>query len=147
VFPAPASPLSYDAAMNDELLRTFAAVPTNQAFGFELSAVGEGSAEVRMPVQEWFAQEAGIVHGGIVSALADTAAAYAIIPSLKEGTSMVGIELKVNFLRASRMTDGPLLARARAVRHGGRVAVCSVDVMQGSEQTATGLFTYLILKR
>jgi uncharacterized protein (TIGR00369 family) len=133
--------------MDEELLRTFAAVPTNRAFGFELAAVGAGTAEVRMPVQAWFAQEAGIVHGGIVSSLADTAAAYALIPSLKEGTTLVGIELKVNFLRASRISDGPLVAHARAVRHGGRVAVCSVDVLQGTEQTATGLFTYLILKR
>ncbi|MEZ0332531.1 MAG: PaaI family thioesterase, partial [Gemmatimonadales bacterium] len=92
------------------------------------------------------AQEYGVVHGGIVSTLADTAAVYTILPGLAAGERMTSIEFKVNFLAGAVVERGEVTARARMVRKGRTVAVVLVDVQQGEVQVATGLFTYIILR-
>jgi uncharacterized protein (TIGR00369 family) len=92
-----------------------------------------------------YVQEKGVIHGGIITTLADTAAVYAINPDLPPGKTMTSIELKVNFLRPAAADGSPLLARADVIKRGQRVAVCRVDVLQSEKAVATGIFTYLIL--
>ena len=77
----------------------FTRVPVNRTLGFTLVSCGEGQAVLTMPVREEYLQENGYLQGGLVSAVADTAAAYAFLPGLPEGRGMTGVELKVNFLR------------------------------------------------
>jgi uncharacterized protein (TIGR00369 family) len=126
----------------------FASVPVNRLFGFELRPQdgGEGGAAVAFRPRAEHAQEYGVVHGGIVSALADTAAVYTILPGLAPGERMTSIEFKVNFLAGATPDGGEVVARARLVRKGKTVAVVSVDVHQGPVQVATGLFTYIVVR-
>jgi len=63
----------------------FESVPINAALQFSLVRTA-GGAEIRMPLQSWFGQEGGVVHGGIITAIADTAAVYSILPDL-DGSS------------------------------------------------------------
>jgi acyl-CoA thioesterase len=114
------------------------AVPFNRHLQFELVSAADDRAEMRLPIQDWFRQERDIVHGGVLSSLADTAAVYAIDPA----RSFVGVEFKINFLKAARMDAGPLTAHARVVRRGRRIIVCSADVLQSGEVVAAGIFTY-----
>lgn len=100
--------------------------------------------EVQMEAKPEFGQEYGIVQGGIISALADTAAVYLLLPGAMDRGSVNGIEFKMNFLRPA-MTDGSdLTAIATPVKIGRRIAVCSVDVMQKDRMVAQGTFTYLV---
>ncbi len=71
---------------------------------------------------------------------------YAVHPYLPDGLTMTSIEFKLNFLRPATVGGGPLVATARVVRRGRRVAVCDVDVWQDGEAVATGLFTYLLFE-
>jgi uncharacterized protein (TIGR00369 family) len=119
--------------------------PFNRHLGFQLIERSAERVTMSLAPQEWFLQEGGVIHGGVIASLADTAAVYLIFPDLPSDRSMTSIEFKVNFLRAARAGDGELLAIASAVKIGKQVAVCSVDVQQRGEQVATGLFTYLIL--
>ncbi|MCU1347898.1 MAG: thioesterase superfamily protein [Acidobacteria bacterium] len=123
---------------------TFSSVPFNQALGFELVSTSGGSAEVRLPLQPWFEQEVSVVHGGIITSLADTTAVYAVMPQLGADRTMTGIEFKMNFTRAATMSGGPLIAKSRTVRLGNTIAVCAVDVSQRDRLVATGLFTFLV---
>lgn len=119
------------------------AVPAAKLLGFELVRCDEREAEVRMPARADFAQEYGVVHGGILTALADTAAVYLTLPRLSDSERMTSIELKVNFLEAARPGGGELRAVARLVRGGKRVVVCEATVHQGERAVLVGLFTYL----
>ncbi len=94
-----------------------------------------------------FEQETGVVHGGILTSLADTAAVYCFMPDLGDGNAMVGVELKINFLRPALPGKGEILARATVLRRGKRLGVCEVDVSQGESHVARGLFTYLFTSR
>jgi uncharacterized protein (TIGR00369 family) len=121
----------------------FDETPFNRALGFQLRNQSGGMAEVIAPMQPWFAQENGVIHGGVLSSLADTAGVYAVRATLESKERMTGIEFKINFVRAATCDD-VLVARGRLVRRGRSIAVCDVGVYQRDELVATGLFTYLI---
>jgi uncharacterized protein (TIGR00369 family) len=127
--------------MND-----FESVPVNRLLGLELRSQAGASVSVAFRPAATHAQEYGVVHGGIISTLADTAAVYTIRPGLAAGERMTSIEFKVNFLAGALVERGELVARARLVRKGRTVAVVQVDVHQAEVQVATGLFTYIILR-
>jgi uncharacterized protein (TIGR00369 family) len=125
----------------------FARVPVNRTLGFTLISCGEGHAELTMPVREEYLQENGFLQGGLVSAVADTAAAYALLPGLPEGYGMTGVEFKINFLRPTLPGQGDLTARAKTVRQGRTIGVCQVDVEQAGRAVAVATFTYLFFER
>jgi uncharacterized protein (TIGR00369 family) len=91
-------------------------------------------------------QETGVVHGGILAALADAAAVYVLLPDLPPTKSVTSIELKINFLRPASLEGGPLRAVARLVRRGRTVALCHVELTQGDRPIAIALSTYAFLE-
>jgi uncharacterized protein (TIGR00369 family) len=119
-------------------------VPFNEHLQFELIEARDDRAIVRLPEATWFAQEMGVVHGGVIASLADTTAVYAVLQALPEATPMTSIEFKINFLAAAKVQGGELLGRATVLRRGRRVAVVEASVAQGERRVAAGLFTYLI---
>ena len=125
----------------DEL---FARTAVNRFLGSRLVSRAADRVEVRMPARPEMAQEYGVVQGGILSGLADTAAVYLLIPDAMERGHVHGIEFKVNFLRPARADGSDLVAVATPVKIGRKIAVCSVDVSQGGRLVAQGTFTYLI---
>lgn len=130
-----------------EALGGFGDVPVNRLFDWKLRSRSGQHAELALALKPEFAQGEGLIHGGIITALADTAAVYALLPDLPADTTMTSIELKVNFLRPVDPDGGELVARARVVQRGRRIAVCDVEVSQADKLTAKGLFTYLIYDR
>ena len=125
----------------------FAAVPAMRHFAMELVSWEDGAATLTLPVSAEYHQLGGVVHGGIITTLADTAAVYAIWPGLDDDRMMTSIEFKLNFLRPVSGDAGPLRARATAVTRGRRVAVSDVEVSQADRPVARGLFTYLLFDR
>jgi uncharacterized protein (TIGR00369 family) len=131
-------------SVDERAARMFAETPVNGWLKFRLVARAPDRVEVRAPVLREAAQEYGLVQGGILSALADTAAVYLLIPEAMDRGRVNSIEFKVNFLRPATPDAGELVAVATPVKIGRRVAVCSVDVTQGERLVARGTFTYLI---
>jgi uncharacterized protein (TIGR00369 family) len=86
--------------------------------GLELTGVGEGFAEGRLPVRPHLLAPNGYLHAATVIALADTLCGFGCSTNLPEGaTGFTTIELKANFLGTA--TDGLIAARATML-HGGR---------------------------
>ncbi len=123
----------------------FARVPIHEFLGFVLERCSEEGAEISMSPRAEFLQEGSVVQGGILSALADTTAAYCLIPTLPPQTTITGVEFKVNFLRPATIAKGLLRARGRVVRRGRNIAVCEVAVEQADSEVALALFTFLYL--
>ena len=124
-----------------------ARVPVNRFLGTTLVARGDGRAEVALPLRPEFVQEEGVVHGGIVTALADTAAVYVLWPDLQPARGMAGVELKMNFLAAAVPERGPLRAVGSLLRAGRTIAVCESEVFQAGVLVAKGTFTFLLRDR
>lgn len=127
--------------------RGFEKSPVHRLLGFELVARTPSGAEIRMPVRREFIQEEGVVQGGILTALADAAAVYVLLPDLPADQGMTSIELKLNFLRPAVEGQGDLVARSTLVKRGKTIALLKSEVFQDGKAVAEGLFTYLFLER
>jgi uncharacterized protein (TIGR00369 family) len=126
-----------------ELSRRLRASNTNRLFGFELEAAEPGRAVVAMRVRERHRQVHGVVHGGIIAALADTTAALAVYMVLPRGTPMATIEMKINFLEP--VARGTVTAEGRMLRRGRNFAVAECDVRDHDGRLAAkALLTFAI---
>lgn len=67
------------------------------------------------------------MHGGVVTAIADSACGYATLSLLPAGAEVLTVEYKVNFLAPARGVR--LVARGRVLRPGRTISVCSSDVV------------------
>jgi uncharacterized protein (TIGR00369 family) len=109
--------------------------------GFDVELVEPGRSVLRLDVKPHHRQIHGVVHGGIVAALADTAggmAAYSVVP---RGTAVATVELKINYLEA--VPGGRLTAEARILRTGRNFVVAECDVVDGKGKlVAKALLTF-----
>ncbi|MCA8974799.1 MAG: PaaI family thioesterase [Planctomycetes bacterium] len=122
-------------------------VPCNRFFGFVLKARSADRVELELPLRAEFVQEEGVVQGGVLTALADTAAVYLLWPDLPAGRGMTGTGCAMQFLAAAWPDRGPLLAIARPLRKGRTMAVCESELFQGDRMIAKGTFPFLFLDR
>ncbi len=126
-----------------EVRDAFGEVPINRHLGFILQERSAERTVVSLDLQREFVQETGVVHGGVIATLADTAAVYLFMPDLDPDEHMTSVEFKLNFLRAVDPERGPLVAVSSPIRRGSRIGVADVSVSQGERVVAHGLFTYL----
>jgi len=109
--------------MNLEAL--FNDIPFVEHLGIELTEVGDGHAEGRLPLRDEHSSNPGstIAHGGVTYSLADTVGGAAVV-SLS-GTVSPTVDMRMDYLAPA--TDD-LRAEADVVRSGGSVAVVDVEV-------------------
>ena len=72
--------------------------PYERTLGMTIQSFGEGNATLTMPFTVKLAQGKGILHGGAITSLADTAAAIAIKTLLPEETHFATVSLETRFL-------------------------------------------------
>lgn len=130
-----------------DLPDAFAATPCNRWFGFRLRHRSPERVELELPVRGEFLQEAGVVQGGILTALADAAAVQLLWPDLGPARTMTGTGCSLQFLASATAAGGPLLATATPLRIGRMLAVCESVVQQDGRLVAKGTFTFLLRDR
>lgn len=87
----------------------------------------------------------GLVHGGLVCTLLDTALGCAAHTTLPKGTGYTSIEIKVSYLRPVTMDSGQLVATGRVTKPGKRVCFTEGEVVDAAGRTvATASSTLLI---
>ena len=94
--------------------------------GFELEAVSPGRAILRLESRRHHKQLNDVVHGGILAALADTAAAIAAYTTVPKGVALATIELKINYLEG--VPGGRIRAEARVLRTGRNFVVTECEI-------------------
>jgi uncharacterized protein (TIGR00369 family) len=102
--------------------------PMASLLGFRVIEAGEGEVLVVCAPEEAFYNPIGIVHGGLLCTLLDTAMGLAVQTLMPPGASFSTIEIKVNFLKAVRAGDGDLAARGRVTKRGSRVTFTEAEV-------------------
>jgi len=120
-------------------------LPFVRLLGIELESAEPGSAVMSLEVSDELKRDNGVVHGGAIATLIDTATAFAIIPLLEEAEYSVTVDLTISYLRP--LTTGTVKASAKILRQGRRVIVLSADVVDHEGNlAATALSTYLKVK-
>ena len=102
--------------------------------GFEVERLFEGGAVLGMDVEDRHRQVHAVMHGGVIAALADTAAALAAYTALPRGTEIATIELKINYLLPIR--DGRVRAEGRVLRAGRNFLVVECEVFDANRALA-----------
>jgi 1,4-dihydroxy-2-naphthoyl-CoA hydrolase len=110
----------------DELRVRLRSSNTARQFGFVLGEAGPGRVVLQMRVGERHMQVHGVVHGGVIAALADTAGGLATYMACPPGTRIATVEMKINYLEA--VEGGVVRAEARVVRLGSHIAVVDCEV-------------------
>jgi uncharacterized protein (TIGR00369 family) len=93
------------------------ASPYSRALGAELVEIEKNRALLRLPYQEAFVgdPETGVIAGGVVTALLDTACGYAVWAAMEQFTSTATLDLRIDYMRPARPHE-VLLARAETYR-------------------------------
>ncbi len=99
-------------------------------------------------VDERFLNPAGIVQGGYLAAIADSAmGAAAVVAAGDRKVSVANTEMKISFLRSVRL-GAMLTCRARVIRSGGVITFVEAQIVDdASALVATASSTYLVRDR
>ena len=123
----------------EKLKQPFEAAPISRYLGMTLSYCENGVARVRLPFRAEFEESHGVIHGGLIGLLADTAGNFAV-RSVSPGSTVKTVEFKMSLLAG---VQGDLLATGEVVRKGRTLATCRLEVVGGNDHVAAiGLATY-----
>src|SRR3970040_2180396 len=125
-----------------EIKLPFPTPPFWELLGIEVVEIDDGYAKLVMPFHEKLTQPYGIVHGGAVFSLADSAVGFATTSLVEPQRKRITIEMKINFL--APVKDGVMEAKARVLRKG-RIIPAEVDITNNGILVAKAIATYIIL--
>ena len=101
----------------------------------EIPVIEEGRAEIEIPHWDGVLQQHGYVHGGVVGMIADSAAGYAAMSVVPEGTSVLTVEYKINMVAPAN--GDKIVAKGSVLRAGRTLLLTKADVYAVKDGTAT----------
>jgi uncharacterized protein (TIGR00369 family) len=115
-------------------------IPLNRFLGMRLRDESEPSAGIWFPVGPSAQNQAGVLHGGVVTTLLDTACYLALLPHLSPEEHAVTHDLAVSLMRpvtAERRVDiiGAVLRRGRSVAFLRAEATVDGEVVAAAQVT------------
>ena len=102
--------------------------------GFDVEKVEKGRAVFFLDVRAHHKQIHGVVHGGILAALADTTAAIAAYTVVPRGTEIATVELMINYLEP--VPGGRIRADASVLRAGRNFVVSECEIWNEDKSLA-----------
>ncbi len=127
-----------------ELIELINASPFPEHMAMRLLEVGLDRAVLDLSTAHCHLQAFGIVHGGVMATLIDTATFWAVFMRIPEGAGLVNIDLKLNYLRP--VESGILIAEGRAIRSGNSISYAETNVLnEKRELIAHGTSTLMTL--
>ncbi|MBC7816965.1 MAG: PaaI family thioesterase [Planctomycetaceae bacterium] len=121
--------------------------PFLERLGIELVSAKEGKTTFRLTIAERHLRTHGILHGGVVATLLDTAMGRAVSTLCRDDQSCVTVQLNVNFIRPA--WSGETLTITGEVQHSGRqTAVARGEIRtEAGMLVATGSGTFMFVAR
>jgi uncharacterized protein (TIGR00369 family) len=122
--------------MDDMIAEMRRRVPYWATLGLELLEAGDGRSVMAVTFRPEHLQN-GVMHGGVVASLIDSACAVAAISRLPPEAYATSVNLQVAYLKP--VTGGRITARAECLRAGRRILFCEARVWDEAGQlVATG---------
>jgi len=115
----------------------------NRFLGMDRVRSGDGCAEIILDVRDEFTNRRGVVHGGVITALLDSALGAAVISGLRAEEWCGTVQLSVQFLRPGR--NPRLTASAKLLRRGVHLAFAEGTITDAENRTvATASGTWYV---
>lgn len=119
-------------------------ITTHLGGHIEAVDVEVGTLTSRYEAQPAFANPAGQVQGGMLSAMLDDVTAFLVTAMLGEGEHCATLNLHVSFLRPARI--GALQGHARIVRRGRDIVYVEGELRQDDKPVATAVATCMVAR-
>ena len=117
----------------EDLLRTLrerlAASPFHTWAGMDVVEASAGEVTVAMDVLDLHVNLQGLVHGGMLAILADTACGLSIRSAMEPGRLHVTTDLDIHYLAPAK--PGRLFGRGKAIRVGRTLAFAEASIEDG----------------
>lgn len=117
----------------------------SELVGLDPVSLGDGVAEVRLPMAAHLRNRGGVMHGGALFSLMDVTMGLACSSSHGFDRQSVTLECKINYIRA--VADGEVRCVARVLHAGRRSLVVEAEVRQGDKLVAKGQGTRPVVNR
>jgi len=132
----------YQAMMRGELPLQ----PVTQTIGWRVAHAELGLVRMALTPQEFHLHGGGVVHGGILATLLDSAMAAAIMTQLPKGQRLTTVQLGMNIIRRVKTGEGDIVAEGRLHHLGRRTATASASLRAADGQlVAEGTTTCVVL--
>ena len=132
------------------IFQTFRDFAFVKLLGLELVEVDPGRAKMKMAWRQDLTQPAGIMHGGAIASMIDTAIAQSILltpqymAAHSAGAQIVTIDLRIKYLRP--VSQGVIVCEARTPRVGRTISHSTATVTdEAGKEVATGDSIYMIV--
>jgi uncharacterized protein (TIGR00369 family) len=127
-----------------ELVDIVNASPFPEHMAMRLAAIEPDRAVIELRAGRCHLQAYGIVHGGVLATLIDTATFWAVYLGIPADAGLVNVDLKLNYLQP--VENGLLTAEGRAIRSGSTICYAESDVWNASRDlVAHGTSTLMVL--
>lgn len=110
-----------------KILETMNKSPFPQHLPMQVVSISFDHAKVELRIEECHLQPFGIVHGGVLATLIDTATFWSVFMRLPEDSGLVNIDLKLNYLKP--VSKGILTAEGRCINSGRTLNYAEASVM------------------
>jgi len=117
--------------------------PFGSHIGIEIVESGGGTAFCRLLLQPYHQNTGGRVHGGVLTALADTTAGVAVRSIRPQGKLSATTDLSIAFIRPP--LGETLEAHARIIHAGKRLLRCEVEVYSEEKLIAKTSATFMLV--
>ena len=108
----------------------FEGAPMVRHLGMRMTHVEEGKCTIVIDaVKPEHENGLGIAHGGLAATLLDTALSCAVNTVMPAGKVFTTLEMKINYIRAIRPQDAPLVCVGHVVHAGARTATAEGQIV------------------
>jgi uncharacterized protein (TIGR00369 family) len=145
MLPVPAPFQSANPDYKARIVRELGAQGVCPLFEIVIDEQSAGRVVLSMPITPQCVQQYQVVHGGIVTMLADSASGLAGISLLPAQDGVLSIEFKINLLGPGR--GQRMIARGEVIKAGRTVIVSKADVycVDNGVETHTAILTNTLL--
>ena len=116
-----------------------------QHVGMRIEDAGPDHSRCTLDVQDFHLNGTGVVHGGVLFTLADTAMGAVMYSLLEEGEICATIEIKIGYFKP--VFDGALVCTATLVNKGKSIASLEASIHQGDVLVSRASGTFSIFRR
>ncbi|WP_298895870.1 PaaI family thioesterase [uncultured Psychroserpens sp.] len=117
-----------------------------KTLGAELISITKGNVQISCTLNDTLTQQHGYFHAGVMTSIADVACGYAALSTMPDGSDVLTVEFKTNFIRAAE-TD-KIIAKGTVIKSGNTLTFCEGVVTNENQDIiyATMQATMICLK-
>jgi acyl-CoA thioesterase len=113
--------------------------------GLRFDETKPGHARCSLDIQDFHINSTGVVHGGALFTLADTAMGAALAAALEPGEICATVEIKIGYFKP--VFEGSVVCTALIVNKGKSIASLEASIHQGEVLVSKANGTFSIFRR